>query len=175
MPEWLAIVLAVLAPVLSVLATLLTQAMTLGRRVGAAETTLAAHSEAMKELPHTLRAFAVKDDVLRLEKADAECEGRMASNRQEAGDRLERLSNRLNSHEQNTGAQNTAVTSALAEFRATMAAMKESIDRLEAAERARPIQPSQQIDIIGLLNLATQAAPLVGKLLAAVPPQRAHA
>lgn len=177
MPDWLAVMLAVLAPVLSFVATLLAMAMTYGRRVGTVETTLAAHTKILEELPAALRALATKEDVVRLEKADAECEGRMASNRQESSDRVERLSNRLAAHEQNTGAQNSSVTSAIAEFRATMAAMKESIDRLEAAERhaERQRAAGPPLDIIGILNLAAQAAPLVRQLMDATPSKRAHA
>lgn len=174
MPDWLAVMLAVLAPVLSFVATLLAMAMTYGRRVGTVETTIAAHSKVLEELPAALRALATKEDVVRLEKADAGCETLMSSHRQEASDRVERLSNRLAAHEQSTGSQNTVVTSSLAEFRATMTAMKESIDRLEAAERQNATPPAQPLDIIGILNLAVQAAPMVRQLLSSTP-QRAHA
>lgn len=108
-------------------------------------TVQAAHSKALEALPEVFRGFVTVDigkgyqaQLDRLERNDAEGEGRLTATRQEAADRIERISARVTAHEQSTGAQNTALTNAFNRLEATMQAMKESIDRLSEAERARP-------------------------------------
>jgi chromosome segregation ATPase len=125
MPDWLSITLALVAPVLSVGATLITVAFSTGGR--------------LSRIEEQGKGYQAQLD--RHEKADAECEGKISAMRQESSDRIERLSNRITAHEQATNSQNTALTTALAELKATMAGMKESIDRLAEAERARASQP----------------------------------
>ena len=113
--------------------------------------TQSAHSKALEALPDVLRGFVTAEagrgyqaQLDRLEHRDAECEGKVIAIRQESGDRIERLGVRVTAHEQATGAQHTALTSALTRLEATMAAMKESIDPLSEAERTRssPAQSS---------------------------------
>lgn len=168
-PDWLAITLAVASPILSVIAT----AYFMGRRVAVIETTQAQHSKALEALPDVLRGFVTQQEgkgfqaqLDRLERNDAECEGRMAGVRQENADRIERLSSRVTAHEQS----NVALTTGFAKLETTMSGMKEAIDRLAEAERAAAPKPNT--DIIAMLSLAAQAAPLVRQLL---EPARHHA
>ena len=125
MPDWLAVLLAVGTPILSVGATLVTVAFTMGGRIA--------------KLEEQGRGYQAQID--RLERSDAECEGKVSTMRTDFEGRAERLSARIATHEQSTNAQNTALTTALtrieATFTAGMAAMKESVDRLLAEERAR--------------------------------------
>lgn len=167
MPDWLAITLAVASPILSVIAT----AYFMGRRVAVIETTQAQHSKALEALPDVLRGFVTQQEgkgfqaqLDRLERNDAECEGRMAGVRQENADRIERLSSRVTAHEQSTGAQNVALTTGFAKLETTVSDMKEAIDRLAEAERAAAPKPNT--DIIAMLSLAAQAAPLVRQIIA---------
>jgi len=103
----------------------------------------------------------------RLENGAAECEGRINQMRQEFDGRQEHLTIRLNAHEQATTAQTSQLTNALTRLEEHVKSLKESIDRLSEAERQRAAQPqAQPLDIIGLLTLATQAAPLVRQIIA---------
>jgi hypothetical protein len=112
----------------------------------------------------------------RLEKGAAECEGRINQMRVEFEGRQERLTSRLNTHEQATNAQTAQLTNALTRLDETMKGMKQSVDQLSDAERARMAAPQapahNQPDLMQLLQLAVQAAPLVQQL---VGRERAHA
>lgn len=117
----------------------------MGGRIMKLETTQGAHSKALEVLPDTLRAFVTKEEgkgyqaqLDRLEKADAECEGKLTGQRQELGDRMERLGARLAAHEQTQSAQNTALTAALTRLEATMEGMKDAINRLAQAPTHQP-------------------------------------
>lgn len=146
MPDWLAITLAVLAPVLSVLATLVTVAFLIGKRVAVIETTQDAHGKALAERVTQEQGRGLQAQIKRLEAADATCDGKMTQMRAELSDRDDRLSARLSAHEQQQSATNLALTNALTKFEATFSAglssMKESVDRLLEAERARLIAPA---------------------------------
>lgn len=114
---------------------------------------IVAHSKALEALPDALRSFVTLDigkgyqaQLDRLEHRDAEAEGKLAAIRQESSDRIERLSTRVASHEQSMGAQTQALTNALARLDESMKAMKESVDRLSEAERARAPASLSPID-----------------------------
>ena len=171
MPAWLGITLAVAAPIFSFVGTLLAVSFMMGGRLSKLETVQHQHTDALKTLPEVLKDFVTKEEgkgyqaqIDRLERSDAECDGRMSQMRSDFEIRSERIGTRMTAHEQATSAQNTAVTNALAEFRATIAALKESVDRLEAVERTRAPQ-HQSPDLMSMLNLAVQAAPLVRQLI----------
>jgi chromosome segregation ATPase len=153
MPEWLSVALAVIAPILSVGATLMTVSFTAGGR--------------FSRLEEQGRGYQAQLD--RHERADSECEGKINAMRQEFADRHERLSSRITAHEQVTGSQNTALATALAELKATMSAMKEAIDRLAEAERTRQSAPQlapAQPDLVSQLQQFAQ----LQKLLKSVGP-----
>ena len=112
-------------------------------------TTQAVHSKALEALPDTLRNFVTIDigkgyqaQLDRLEHRDAEHDGKVAAIRQEAADRLERISARVTAHEQATSAATNAFAQALTKLDVTMDAMKEAVDRLSEAERSRTPPPS---------------------------------
>lgn len=118
------------------------------RGVSATQT---AHSKALEALPETFRGFVTIDigkgyqaQLDRLEHRDAECEGKIGANRQEAADRIERLSSRVSTHEQTITAQIQALTNGLTRLEEAMKAVKEGMDRLSDAERARGanVQPN---------------------------------
>lgn len=95
--------------------------------------------------------------IERLERNDAECEGKMSGMRQEFSDRTELLSNKFTSYEQHQNAQTAALNAGLAKIEATFTAsltsLKESVDRLYEAERQRAIaSPPAQPDLIGQLR-----------------------
>jgi len=69
-----------------------------------------------------------------------------------------------------TSTRPLALTTGFAKLETTMSGMKEAIDRLAEAERAAAPKPNT--DIIAMLSLAAQAAPLVRQLL---EPARHHA
>lgn len=176
MPDWIAISLAVASPILSVIAT----AYFIGRRVAVIETTQNAHTKTLEALPEILRGFVTQSEgkgyqaqLDRLERSDAECEGKMSGIHQESTDRIERLSSRVTAHEQATNATTTAAAQAMARMETLVINIKESVDRLREDERTRATQP-EKTDIIAILTLAAQAAPLVKQLLGAEP-QRPHA
>lgn len=161
MPAWLGITLAIAAPILSFVGTLMAVSFMMGGRIMKIETTQDAHSRALEVLPDTLRAFVSKEEgkgyqaqLDRLEKADAECEGRMTGQRQELGDRMERLGARLAAHEQTQSAQNTALTAALTRLEATMEGMKDAINRLASAPAQQP--PQVQGDFLQQLQQFVQ-------------------
>lgn len=112
----------------------------------------------------------------RLEKGAAECEGRINQMRIEFEGRQERLTSRLNAHEQATNVQTSQQTNALTRLEEMVKGMKQSVDQLSDAERARMAQPapqpSHQPDLMSMLQLAVQAAPLVQQLIGR---ERAHA
>lgn len=93
----------------------------------------------------------------RLERNDAECEGKLGGMRQEFDARTERLSSRLTAHEQqqtaSTAALSTAITKFEAVFTASLASLKESVDRLHA-ERAQ--QAPHQPDFLAQLQQFVQ-------------------
>lgn len=179
MPAWLGITLAVLAPLASVLATLVTVAFVVGRRVAIIETTQAAHTRTLETLPDVLKGFVTQDvgkgyqaQLDRLERNDAECEGRLTAIRQEVFERVERMSTRIASHEQSVSLSMSASATAMTRLEEGMKALKESVDRLSIEERNH--RGPQQPDLISLLSLAAQAAPLVRQLISAEP-HRGHA
>lgn len=149
MPAWLGITLAIAAPILSFVGTLMAVAFMMGGRITAIETTQGAHTKALEALPEALKAFVSKEEgrgyqaqLDRLERNDAECEGKLTAQRQESFDRMDRLGARLAAHEQTQSTQNTALTAALTRLEATMEGMRDAINRL-AVERDRDYQPAQ--------------------------------
>lgn len=158
-PDWLALVLAVASPILAAAAALITVGWSAGKRFAIIETTQNAHTEALHELPNVLKGFVTKDtgdgyqaQLNRLERNDAECEGKVLAMRQEAADRVERLSAHVSAHEQTTSATQTALANALTRLEATMSAMKESVDRLSEMERLRVTQPQAPNDALAELH-----------------------
>lgn len=106
------------------------------RGVSATQTT---HTKALEALPDAFRGFVTVDtgkgyqaQLDRLEHRDAECEGKLSAIRQESSDRIERLSARVASHEQTTGAQSQILTNAITRLEEAMKAVKESVDQLRA-------------------------------------------
>jgi len=114
--------------------------------------------------------------INRLEKSAAECEGRINQMRVEFEGRQERLTLRLNTHEQATNVQTGSLTNALTRLEEMVKGLKQSVDQLSDAERARMAAPQapahHQPDIMSILQLAVQAAPLVQKLMGK---EQAHA
>lgn len=153
MPVWLAITLAIATPIFSVGATLLTMAFTTGGRFSRIETTQDAHTKALETLPDVLRGFVTtdtgkgyKEQLDRHEKSHAECDGKLSSMRQEIDGRFERALAKVAAGEQAQAVHNSGVSAALAEFRATMAGMREAIDRLaEDRHHAPAAAPPSQI------------------------------
>ena len=132
-------------------------------------TTQAVHSKALEALPDLFKSFVTVDvgkgyqaQLDRLEHRDAEHEGKVSAIRQEAADRVERISARVSAHEQATSVANTALANALTKLEVTMAAMKESVDRLSEAERARPI--GQQPNAIEQLRQFVELQALMKKI-----------
>lgn len=91
----------------------------------------------------------------RLERNDAECEGKLVGMRQEFDARTERVTNRMTAHEQQQAAQTADLRGALSEIKATftagMTAMKEALDRM-AAERAHPLPAATAPDFLQQLQ-----------------------
>lgn len=169
MPDWLAVTLAVASPVLSVLATLATVMWTASRRFAVLEERQSQHSDAIRALPEALKGFVTLDtgkglqaQLERLERFHAEQDGRAAAIRTEVSDRVERLSSRVAAHEQASNSAMTTLANAIARLETTMEAMKESVDRLTAAEQTRSAQP---VNLVALLSLAAEVAPMVRQLM----------
>lgn len=170
MPDWLAVTLAVASPVLSVLATLATVMWTASRRFAVLEERQSQHSDALRALPDVLKGFVTADtgkglqaQLERLERFHAEQDGRATAIRTEVSDRVERLSTRVAAHEQASNSAMTTLANAIARLETTMGAMKESVDRLTAAEQTRPA--TQPLNLVALLSLAAEVAPMVRQLM----------
>lgn len=118
---------------------------------------------------------SMRESIGRLEKADAACDGKVEAVRQELHDRVERQSTKIQRIEDASASQSAHVTAAISELKATMGAMKESVDRLLAADQARviaqrPVQHAQG-DLIGQLQQLVALAPLLRQLSHAGQPQ----
>lgn len=130
------------------------------------------HGKALEALPETLKAFVTQEtgkgyqaQLDRLERSDAECDGKISSMRQEFDGRFERAGARITASEQSQATQNAAVSAALTKLEATMTAMKEAIDRLAEAERERHRAPATaQPDLLTTLNMIAQIKPLMKQL-----------
>lgn len=125
----------------------------------------------------TEQGVGLQAQLNRLEKGAAECEGRINQMRAEFEGRQERLTSRLNAHEQSTNVQTSQQTNALTRLEEMVKGMKQSVDQLSDAERARMAQPAPQAyhpqpDLMSMLQLAVQAAPLVQQLIGR---ERVHA
>jgi len=162
--------LAIASPFLSAGATLLTFALSYGRRQGNTETTLAAHTKVLESLPDVLKGFVTQSEgkgfqaqLDRLERSDNECEGKISAQRQEAADRIERLSTRVTAHEQSTNAQTAATSQAMARLETLMISMKESVDRLSEAERQRHSTPPAN-DMFTQLEQLVRLGPLLKQI-----------
>lgn len=175
MPEWAQIALAFMTVAGSVLGSVAAVSFRSGARLTKLESACEANAKAIADLAKVTDDRATKETartlqahVERLDRSDAECDGKITGMRQEFDARSERFLNRLAAHEQATGVQNTALTTALAELRATMAGMKESMDRLAEAERARIAisAPERGHDLLSMLTALSQAKPLLKQLLA---------
>lgn len=139
--------MAVASPILSVVAT----AYIIGRRVAVIETTQVAHTKTLESLPDVLRGFVTQQEgkgyqaqLDRLERNDAECEGKLSSQRQEVSDRMERLGARLAAYETTQTAATSDLRASLSRMEATFSAgiqaLKDSLDRIHH-ERAQAPQP----------------------------------
>lgn len=96
----------------------------------------------------------------RLERNDAECEGKLTAMREEFNSRFERMTNTLSGIEQTRSAESNHLSGAVAEIKATMLSMKESLARLEAEQlrlaSAPPPQQSREMDILDTLRKAEE-------------------
>lgn len=136
------------------------------------------NSRAIEELKRntltTKEGDGYQAQLNRLEQRDSECEGKLQGLRQEFADRSERMSTRLTAHEQTQSTQNTALTGAITELRATFAAsmqsMKESVDRLlDDRDRSHPAPSANPL----MDQLQTFVA--VSKMLRELSPNHAGA
>lgn len=173
MPAWLGITLAIAAPILSFVGTLMAVSFMMGGRISTIETVQSAHTKALEALPAALKAFVTKEEgrgyqaqLDRLERNDAECDGKLVAQRQEMADRMERLGARLSAHEQTQSTQNTALTTALARMESAMEGMREAINRM-ASERDRN-PPSRHDGLLDDLERLVRIAPLIKQLGGAV-------
>lgn len=80
----------------------------------------------------------------RLERNDAECDGKLAGMRDEFNSRIERATLKIDHMEKNRNTTDQIVAAALAKLDASVAAMKESVDRLMVAEQMRAALPLTQ-------------------------------
>lgn len=105
--------------------------------------------------------------IERLERSDAECEGRMSGMRQEFESRAERLSNRVTESERAQTEQTNALGQAFSKLEATLTgglvALKESVDRLHD-ERARAMAQPPQNDFIAQLRQFVELQNLMKKV-----------
>lgn len=121
MPDWLAVVLAIVVPLLSFAGTLIGVAFITGGRFAKLEE----------------QSKGQQAQLDRHDRQHAECDGKIGAMRQEYDGRFERAASKAAAGEQAQAGQNSALVAALTEIRATMAAMKEALDRLSEAERER--------------------------------------
>lgn len=124
-----------------------------------AETT----DRAVQVLSASIQQRATTESVLVLAQRLDKEEGRAQAESNDLERRLDRKNERISKLEME-----------LPEFRAEMRTQIAALTRAVEALTEQSKQQSSSLDIIGILNLASQAAPLVGKLLSAVP-QRANA
>lgn len=150
MPDWLHIVLALGSPFVTILGVFFIS----GQRLATMQAAIEANAKAIDGITHALEMKVSIDQgkgyqaqIDRLERSGAECEGRISSLRAEHGASAERFSARLSAHEQHQSGQYANLASAFTEIKAMFSAMKESVDRLLEAERARPTT-----DLVGQLQ-----------------------
>lgn len=115
------------------------------------------------------RVSAHDREFREVKQEQALCDGKLAAFREEVGSRFERAASRIDAAERRQGEHESVVASALARLDATMNSLKESVDRLIAAENARAAQPKQGL---GDVSHILEVMHLFAKLN---PPSGAHA
>lgn len=160
--DWIALGGTVLALVIHSIAV----AMFLARLAGKVETNSKAIEALISGKVSTEQGKGFQAQIDRLERADAECDGKLIAQRQESADRMERLGARLAAHEQTQSAQNTTLTAAVTRMEALMEGMRDAINRMAAGQRDRA--PTRAEDgLLGDLERLVRIAPLLKQLGAA--------
>jgi hypothetical protein len=155
-PEWAQVLLAVLTVAGSVLGSVAAVSFRSGSRLTKIDAAIAANALAIGELTKAVSDRATAETARGLQAQLTRQEAQIASNAAEANARIDRHGARVDKVEEAHAARESATAAILGRLEAGVASLKESVDRLIAAESEQRRAPSQQ----GLLDQLRQFAEL---------------
>lgn len=164
LPDWLQVGLALITVIGSIFGSVVAVSFRSGSRLTAIDAAIAANAKAIEQLTGVVGQRATVEVARGLQAQIDRHDGAFASLREEVDGRAERVSTRIDRIDADRAEQSTALAGAIAELKTGLLGVQDGLKELAAAERARP--PVQRMDMIAILNLAVQAAPLVRQLLA---------
>lgn len=157
MPEWAQVLLAVLTIAGSVLGSVAAVSFRSGSRLTKIDAAIAANALAIGELTKAVADRATAETARGLQAAITRQEAQILANHAEANARIDRHGARVDKVEEAHALRESANAAILGRLEAGLASLKESVERLIAAEaeqrRAPPAQP-------GLLDQLRQFAEL---------------
>lgn len=167
------ILLALLTIIGSVIGSVAAVSFRSGSRLTKLDAAIEANAKAIGQLATAVGERATLEltkglqaQIDRHDRQHVECDTKIASTREEFNSRLERQTARLENIQTTHAAESNMLATAVAELKTGLQAVRDSMDRL-ATESTRSTKPSGigQSDILAILGLAVQAAPLVRQML----------
>ncbi len=155
MPEWAQVLLAVLTVAGSVLGSVAAVSFRSGSRLTKIDAAIAANALAIGELTKAVADRATAEQARGLQAQITRTEGALTAQETATGSRIDRLGARVDKVEENHAARESSNAAILGELKAGFLSLKESVDRLIAAEaeqRRAPAPLAAQGDFLSQLQ-----------------------